>query len=152
MSNMVSRDHCQCCRKLFWSSFGALVPLSPYHTSVVLLVGHLQQKQKHDGYVKSVWAWFAMLDRMQVCAGVCTDVCRQTCACSTCAVGDHVCKSQFEGVAMLIWCALLMPQTWCANKAKQLLDETFLICLCAMEQQQVCLQKIVWPHHDSKLS
>lgn len=83
---MVNRDH----RKLFWRSFGALAPLSPYHTSVVLLVGHLQQKQKLDGYVKSAWARFAMLNCTQDCAGVRTGICRQTRARSTCPVGDHM--------------------------------------------------------------
>lgn len=85
MSIMVSRDHSQSCRKLFGSSFGALVPLGPHYTSVVPLVGYLQQKQRHDGYVKPVWVWFAVLNCTQVCTGVCTGCC----ACSTRAVGDR---------------------------------------------------------------
>lgn len=46
----------------------------------------VQQKQRNDGCMKTVWAWFAMLNCIQICTGVRI----QICACSMCAVGDHM--------------------------------------------------------------
>lgn len=147
MSNMVSRDYGQTCRRLSWSSFGALIPLGPCHTSVVLLAGTAEAEE-----------WWLYEDCMGLVCYVKlhTDLyrCSHTdlCLLHVCCGWPHVCKSQFEGAAVLIWSALLMPQTSCANKAEQLSDETFLICLHAMEQHEVCLQKTVGPYYASKVS
>lgn len=105
MSNKISRDYSQNCRKLFWSSLEALVLLSLYHSSVVLLEGHLQWKQERDDYVKCMGlVWVA-----KFCAGLyrCFYRCLQTdlCLLHICCSWPHGHKSQFEGAAMLILCA-----------------------------------------------
>jgi len=55
-------------QKAIWEPFGVFVHLGPCHASVLLSVGQPQQKQKHDGCVKSAWALFAMLKCIQVFA------------------------------------------------------------------------------------
>lgn len=134
MSNKISRDYSQSCRKLFWSSLGALVPLSPYHNlSFWQTIYRGSRSMMTMGSV-----WFAMLSCMQVCADACTGVCKQICACSTYAVADHtVANLSLKVLPCWFYVHQLMSQTWCASKTKQHLDETFLICLCVMEQQHI---------------